>query len=63
MKIRMLISMEFPFDDYFAIGDHKQRLDGILSYIRDSYPEATLALGEGSAPPAPSVSRRARSEH
>ena len=46
MKLRGQISIEFPAEDYFAIADHKRRLEDILSYIRDSYPEATLALRE-----------------
>ena len=46
MKLRGQISIEFPAGDYFAIADHKKRLDDILSYIRNTYPEATLALRE-----------------
>ena len=46
MKLRGQISVEFPADDYFAFADHKRRLEDILSYIRNSYPDATLALRE-----------------
>ena len=46
MRLRGQISIEFPAEDYFAIADHKRRLEDILSYIRNSYPEATLALRE-----------------
>lgn len=46
MKLRGQILIEFPAEDYFAIADHKKRLEDILSYIRKSYPEATLALRE-----------------
>ncbi|HEY0438199.1 MAG TPA: hypothetical protein VGC92_16275 [Phenylobacterium sp.] len=46
MKLRGEISIEFPAEDYFAIADHKKRLEDILSYIRNMYPDATLALRE-----------------
>ena len=46
MKLRGQISIEFPDEDYFAIADHKRRLEDILAYIRNSYPDATLALRE-----------------
>jgi hypothetical protein len=40
------ISIELPEGDYFAVADHKARLDDILSYVRAVYPQATLALRE-----------------
>ena len=46
MKLRGEISIEFPAEDYFAVADHKKRLEDILSYIRNMYPDATLALRE-----------------
>jgi hypothetical protein len=46
MKLCGQISIEFPAGDYFAIADHKKRLEDILAYIRSSYPDATLALRE-----------------
>ena len=46
MKLCGQISIELPAEDHFAIADHKKRLEDILSYIRESYPEATLTLRE-----------------
>ena len=47
MKLCGQISIEFPAADYFSVAvEHKRRLEEILSYIRSSYPEATLAVKE-----------------
>jgi predicted O-methyltransferase YrrM len=46
MKLCGQISIELPAGDYFTTADHRRRLEEILAYIRDSYPEATLALRE-----------------
>ena len=46
MKFCGQISIEFPAADYFSIAEHKRRLEEILSYIRSSYPDATLAVKE-----------------
>jgi hypothetical protein len=46
MKLCGQISIEFPAADYFTAAEHKKRLEDILRYIRDSYPEATLAVRE-----------------
>jgi hypothetical protein len=46
MKLCGQISIEFPAADYFSAAEHKKRLEDILQYIRDSYPDATLAVKE-----------------
>jgi hypothetical protein len=46
MKLCGHISIEFPAGDYFALADHRKRLEDILAYVRSSYPEATFALRE-----------------
>ena len=44
MKLCGQISIELPAGDYFSAAEHRKRLEDILSYIRDSYPEATLSV-------------------
>jgi hypothetical protein len=46
MKLCGQISIEFPAPDYFSLAEHQKRLEDILSYVRSSYPEATLAVKE-----------------
>ena len=46
MKFCGQISIEFPAADYFSIAEHRRRLEEILSFIRSSYPDATLAVKE-----------------
>ena len=46
MKLCGQISIELPAGDYFTAADHRRRLEDILSYVRDIYPEATLAVRE-----------------
>ena len=46
MKLSGQISIDLPAGDYFAAADHRRRLDEILTYIRESYPEATLSIRE-----------------
>jgi hypothetical protein len=46
MKLSGQISIELTVDDFVAAADHQRRLEGLLSVIRDSYPDATLAMRE-----------------
>lgn len=46
MKLCGHIAIEFPAGDYFDLADHRKRLDEILTFIRNTYPEATFALRE-----------------
>jgi hypothetical protein len=46
MKLSGQISIELTVDDFVAAADHQRRLEGLLSLIRDSYPDATLAMRE-----------------
>jgi hypothetical protein len=46
MKLCGQISIELSVDDFVAAADHQRRLEGLLSLIRDSYPDATLAMRE-----------------
>lgn len=46
MKLCGQISIELMVDDFVAAADHQRRLEGLLGVIRDSYPEATLAMRE-----------------
>lgn len=46
MKLSGQISIELTVDDFVAAADHQRRLEGLLTLIRDSYPDATLAMRE-----------------
>jgi hypothetical protein len=46
MKLSGQISIELTVDDFVAAADHQRRLEGLLRLIRDSYPDATLAMRE-----------------
>ena len=46
MKLCGQISIELIVDDFVAAADHQRRLEGLLTLIRDTYPEATLAMRE-----------------
>ena len=49
MKLSGQISIELTVDDFVAAADHQRRLEGLLALIRDSYPDATLAMRERRA--------------
>jgi len=46
MKLCGQISIELTVDDFVAAADHQRRLESLLQLIRESYPEATLAMRE-----------------
>ena len=46
MKLSGQISIELTVDDFVEAADHQRRLESLLQLIRDSYPEATLAMRE-----------------
>lgn len=46
MKLCGQISVELSVDDFIEAADHQRRLEDILRLVRDSYPEATLAMRE-----------------
>jgi len=46
MKLCGQISIELTVDDFVAAADHQRRLQALLELIRDTYPEATLAMRE-----------------
>lgn len=46
MKLCGQISVELSVGDYIEAADHQRRLEDILRLVRDSYPEATLAMRE-----------------
>ncbi len=46
MKLCGQISIELTVDDFVAAADHQKRLEGLLKLIRDTYPDATLAMRE-----------------
>lgn len=46
MKLCGQISIELTVDDFVQAADHQRRLEALLSQIRASYPEATLAMRE-----------------
>jgi len=46
MKLCGQISVELNVGDYIEAADHQRRLEDILRLVRDSYPEATLAMRE-----------------
>ena len=46
MKLSGQISIELTVDDFVAAADHQRRLEALLSLIRDTYPDATLAMRE-----------------
>jgi len=46
MKLCGQISIELNVDDFVEAADHQKRLEGLLRLIRDSYPDATLAMRE-----------------
>lgn len=46
MKLWGQISVELNVGDYVEAADHQKRLEEILRLVRDSYPEAQLAMRE-----------------
>jgi hypothetical protein len=46
MKLCGQISIELTVDDFVEAADHQRRLESLLTTIRASYPEATLAMRE-----------------
>lgn len=46
MKLCGQISVELTVDDFVAAADHQRRLENLLRLIRNTYPEATLAMRE-----------------
>lgn len=66
MKLCGQISIELTVDDFVEAADHQRRLEALLSTIRASYPEATLAMRERrerkalalQAPPSSLAARR-----
>lgn len=46
MKLCGQISIDLPVGDYLSVAEHRRRLDDILDFIRDIYPDATLAVRE-----------------
>lgn len=46
MKLCGQISIELIVDDFVQAADHQRRLERLLAEIRQSYPEATLAMRE-----------------
>ena len=46
MKLCGQISIDLPVGDYFTTAEHRRRLEDILDYVRDIYPDATLAMRE-----------------
>lgn len=46
MKLCGQISIELTVEDFIEAADHQKRLEGLLRAIRDSYPDATLAMRE-----------------
>lgn len=46
MKLCGQISVELSVDDYVEAADHQRRLEEILKLVRDSYPDARLAMRE-----------------
>lgn len=59
MKLSGQISIELTVDDFVAAADHQRRLEGLLALIRDSYPDATLAMRERRARKEMSLPRAA----
>jgi hypothetical protein len=63
MKLCGQISVELIVDDFVAAADHQRRLEGLLALIRDTYPDATLAMRErrerraGQLPQMPAAAR------
>ena len=46
MRLCGQISIDLPPGDYFDALEHRKRLQEILAYIRDAYPQATLSVRE-----------------
>jgi len=44
MKISSHISIEITVDDFVEAADHQRKLESMLSFVRESYPEATLIM-------------------
>jgi len=59
MKLCGQISIELTVGDFVEAADHQKRLEGLLSLIRGSYPEATLAMRERRERKALSLARAA----
>jgi hypothetical protein len=65
MKLCGQIVIELTVDDFVQAADHQRRLERLLAEIRQSYPEATLAMRERrerkplSLAPAPAQSAAA----
>lgn len=60
MKLSGQISIELTVDDFVAAADHQRRLEGLLQLVRDTYPDATLAMRERRARKALSLPRSPR---
>ena len=46
MRLCGQISIELPSGDYFDALDHRKRMEEILAYVREAYPQATLSVRE-----------------
>lgn len=46
MKLCGQIVIELEAEDYLSLAGHRQRLEQLLTQVRASYPEATLAVKE-----------------
>jgi hypothetical protein len=46
MRLCGQISVELNVSDYIEAADHQKRLEDILKLVRESYPDATLAMRE-----------------
>lgn len=57
MKLCGQISVELTVGDYVEAADHQKRLEDLLRLVRDSYPEATLAMRERRQPRAMALRR------
>jgi hypothetical protein len=57
MKLCGQISIELTVDDFVEAADHQKRLESLLKLIKDSYPDATLAMRERRQRKALSLTR------
>jgi hypothetical protein len=46
MKLCGQISIDLPIGDYFTTAEHRKRLEDILTFVRNIYPDATLDVRE-----------------
>lgn len=49
MKLRATISIEIDAPDFVAAANHQQRIEHLVSAIREQYPSADLELRERRA--------------